>query len=164
MNQHRPRQKRSLGFEALEGRLTLSTGLAMASPHTHAVVLSRTPGKVQATFKGHTLTDGATQMIPDLTGKIGHDQFTGSGSATISNKIVQGGEVSLENSQGNIQLSLGLASVTHAGKRLRQRVPIVITQATGQYAAYAGMTGMLTSWNVPANPNKPSSFSGFVSL
>jgi hypothetical protein len=162
MNRIRPRQKRSLGFEGLEGRLTLSTGLGVASPHTHALVMGRPAGSISATFKGHTTIEGTTQTTPDLTGRIGTDQFTGSGTGTTSGKIVQSGDVSLSNSLGTIQLSLETASVTRAGRRTRQAVPIVVTQATGKYAQYTGSTGMLTTWNVPTNPNATSTFAGFL--
>ncbi len=162
MNKIRPRQKRSLGFEALEGRLTLSTGLAVASPHTHALVMSQK--RIPATFKGHASINGLTEVTPDLTGRIGRDRFTGSGSATLSGTIVQGGDASLSNSQGSIRFSLGIASVTQVGKRTRQKVPIVVTDATGKYASYIGTTGLLTTWNVPTRPNATSTFSGYLSL
>ena len=164
MNQLRPRQKRSLGFEALEGRLTLSTGLAAASPHAHALAMSQTQDQIPATFRGHTSINGSTEETSDLTGRIGHDRFTGSGSATISGTIVQGGDAYLSNSRGSIQFSLGAASVTKVGRRTRQAVPIVVTEATGKYAQFSGTTGLLTTWNVPARANATATFSGFLNM
>ena len=164
MHKIRPRQKRSLAFEALEGRLTMSTGLAVASPHTHALVVSRTAGTIPATFKGHTSINGLTETTPDLTGRIGRDRFTGYGSGTVSGTIVQNGDVYLSNSQGSIQLSLGTASVTQVGRRSRQEVPVVVTGSTGKYASYTGTTGLLTTWNVPARPNAIATFSGYFNM
>ena len=164
MNKIRPRQKRSPSFEALEGRLTLSTGLAVASPHTHALVRSLAQHRITATFKGHASIGGATPVIPDLTGRIGHDLFSGNGSATFSGNLLQGGDVYLSNSQGSLHLQLGTASVIGVGKRSKQRVPLVVVGATGRYAQLTGMTGMVTTWNVPANPNRTSTFSGFFDL
>ncbi len=163
MNRICPRQKRSLGFEALEGRLTLSTGLAVASPHTHALVVTRAAGTIPATFKGHTTINGSTETTPDLTGRIGRDRFSGYGSATLSGTIVQVGDAYLSNSQGTIHFTLETASVTQVRRRTRQSVPIVITEATGKYASYIGATGLLKTWNVPARPNATSTFSGYFS-
>ncbi len=162
MNPIRRRQNRSLRFEAIEGRLTMSTGLAIASPHAHVVDMSRSPGTVPASFKGHTSIEGGSELTPDLTGRIGKARLTGYGSATISGTIVEGGDAYLSNSQGSIQLTLGSDSVTQVGKRTRQRVPVVVTEATGSYAQYVGTTGLLTTWNVPAKPNASSSFSGYL--
>jgi hypothetical protein len=164
MNKIRLKQKRSLSLEVLEGRLTLSTGLAMVSPHTHALVRSLTQHKIRATFKGHTSINGSTEVTPDLTGRIGNDRFTGYGSGTTSNNIVQSGDVFLSNSQGSLHLQLGTASVIRVRKRLRQKVPVVVLESTGKYAQLTGMTGLLTTWNVPASPNRTSTFSGFLDL
>ncbi len=162
MNSIRPRQNRTPAFESLEGRLALSTGLAVASPHAHAPDMARPAGSISATFKGHTTTDGSTETTPDLTGRIGTDRFTGSGSSTTSGKIVQGGEADLSNSQGTIQFRLESASVSQVAHRTRQAVPIVVTEATGKYAPYVGSTGELTTWNVPARSGATSTFSGYI--
>jgi hypothetical protein len=159
VNKIRPKQKRSLNLEVLEGRLTLSAGLAVASPHTHALVRNLAPHKITATFKGHASLDGSTPVIPDLTGRIGHDLFSGNGSATFSGNLLQGGDVYLSNSQGSLHLQLGTA----VGKHPRQKVPIVVVEATGAYAQFTGMSGVLTSWNVPARPGAISKFSGYIS-
>jgi hypothetical protein len=164
MNKIRPKQKRSLSLEVLEGRLTLSTGLAVTSPHTHALVRSLTQHKIQAAFKGHTSINGQTELIPDLTGRIGNNRFTGYGTGTISNNIVQSGDVYLSNSQGSLHLQFGTASVIQVGKRSRQEVPVVVLESTGKDARLTGMTGMLTTWNIPASPNRTSTFSGFLDL
>jgi hypothetical protein len=144
--------------------LTLSTGLAMPSPYTDALALSGGHGKIKATFKGQTTINGSTEVVPDLTGRIGNQQFSGYGSGTTSDNIVQSGEVFLSNSQGSIQLQLGTASVTRVRRRIRQRVPILVQQATGQYAQWAGLTGQLTTWNTPSRPNATASFSGYLEL
>ena len=162
MNRIRPRQKRSLNVEALEGRLTLSAGLAMASPHAHTLSMSRPAGSIPASFEGHTTIVGSTETTPDLTGRIGKDRFAGSGSTTTSGTIVQGGNADLSNSEGTIQFTLGTASVTKVGKSSRQDVPIVVVKATGTWAQYAGATGMLTTWNVPDRPHGTSTFSGYL--
>jgi hypothetical protein len=164
MKKIRPKQKRSLSLEVLEGRLTLSTGLAVASPHTHALVRGLTHGGIPVSFRGHTSTSGSTQTTPDLTGRIGHDRFTGSGSATVSGAAVLGGDVYLSNSQGNLHLKLDPGSFTQVGRRQRQEVPFVVVQATGKYASFIGATGVGTAWNVPANPKRTSTYSGFVEL
>ena len=164
MNMIRRRRKSSFSIEALEGRLTLSTGLAAPSPHAHAMVMHASSGQIRATFKGHTSINGSTESTPDLTGKIGPDRFTGYGSGTTSNNIVQSGEVFLSNSQGSIQLQLGTASVSHIRKKIRQKVPILIQQSTGKYAQWSGLSGVLTTWNTPSRPKAISTFSGFLSL
>jgi hypothetical protein len=164
MNLIRRRQNRSLGLEALEGRLTLSAVLSVASPHAHASVMVRTPGSILAVFKGHTSIDGTTEVTPDLTGRVGTDRFTGHGSTTISGTIVESGDAYLSNGQGSIHFTLGAASVTQHGKKTRQSVPLLIVGSTGKYASFTGKTGVLTTWHVPANPNKPSTFGGYFSM
>jgi hypothetical protein len=162
MNRIRPRQKRSLGFEALEGRLTMSTGLAIASPLTHTLAVGKAEKQIPASFKGHASIDGSSEVTPDLTGRIGREHLTGYGLATLSGTIVEGGDAYLSNNQGSLQFSLGSASVTDVGKRTRQKVPIVVTEATGAFAQYIGTTGLLTTWNVPSNPDATSNFSGHL--
>jgi hypothetical protein len=160
VNKIRPRQKRSLNLEVLEGRLTLSTGLAVPSPHTHALVRNQAQHRITATFTGHASIDGSTQVIPDLTGKIGPALFTGNGSATVSGNTLQSGDAFLSNSQGSVHLQLGTA----VGKHPRQKVPIVVAEATGAYAQFTGLSGVLTKWNVPARAGAISRFSGYLSM
>jgi hypothetical protein len=160
VNKIRPKQKRSLNLEVLEGRLTLSTGLALAAPHTHALVRSLAQHKIVATFRGHTSFNGSTPVIPDLTGRVGNDSFTGNGSATVAGNVLQGGDVFLGNSQGSLHLQLGTA----VGKHPRQKIPIVVVEATGKYAQLTGLTGILTKYNVPARPGAISTFSGNLNI
>jgi hypothetical protein len=81
-----------------------------------------------------------------------------------SAKICQGGDVYLSNSQGTLHLKLGAGSITGVGKHSKQEVPILVQQATGKYARLNGTTGLLTTWNIPANPNRLSNFSGYLSM
>jgi hypothetical protein len=164
MNRIRPRQKRSLRFEALEGRLALSTGMGVGvvSHQAHVLVKSAAPRQVQVpvSFKGQVSVSGSTVTTTNLTGKIGRDHFTGHGTGTISGKIFQGGNVYLSNSNGSVFLKLS----TQAGKGTRQTIAFVALEATGKYAPYAGKTGTLTTWNIPARPNATATFSGVFTL
>lgn len=143
MNKIRRTQKRSLGFESLEGRLTLST---------------TTPFN----FHGHAFTSGSTESIPDLAGTIGNKRFTGSGSATTAGTLVEGGNAHLTSPQGSLDLQFGSGTFTQVGRRQRQQVPVTIVKATGAYASFTGATGMGTTWNVPASSKQLSTFSGFI--
>jgi len=162
MNRIRARQKRTPSFEALEGRLVLSTGVISLQPH--ALVMSQTQRQVSVSFKGHTFVNGSTVTITGLTGTFGRDRLSGSGTGTTSGPIFQGGDVYLSNKQGTIHLTLFPATVTQVGKRTRQTVAVVALDATGKYAPYTGSPGDLTTWNVPARPNASASFSGFFNL
>ena len=166
MNRIRPRQKRTPRFEALEGRLVLSTGMGMGviSHHAHALVRSQAQRQVPASFRGHVSVSGSTVTTTNLTGTIGRDRFTGSGTGTMSGTIFQGGDVYLSNKQGTIHLRLSPATVTQVGKRIRQTVAVVALDATGKYAPYTGSPGTLTTWNVPARPNATASFSGVFTI
>jgi hypothetical protein len=126
--------------------------------------MSRSPGSIPATFRGHTLINGTTQTIPDLTGRIGKDRFTGNGSATVSGIIVESGDANLNNSQGSIHFILEAASVTQHGRKTKQTVPILIVGATGKYASLTGKTGLLNAWRVPPNPSKASLFGGYLNM
>ena len=168
MNRNRARQKRTPKFEALEGRLVLSTGMAtgVISHHAHALVRSQPQRQVPASFRGHVSVSGSTVTTTNLTGTIGSDHFTGSGTGTTSGTIFQGGDVYLSNKQGTIHLRLSPASVTQVGvrKRIRQTVAVVALDATGKYAPFIGSPGSLTTWNVPARPNATASFSGVFTI
>jgi hypothetical protein len=166
MNRNRARQKRTPKFEALEGRLVLSTGMAMGviSHPAHALVRSQPQRQVPASFSGHTSVSGSTVTTTNLTGTIGRDHFTGSGTGTTSGTIFQGGDVYLSNKQGTIHLKLSPATVTQVGKRIRQTVAVVALDATGKYAPFIGSPGSLTTWNVPARPNATASFSGVFTI
>jgi hypothetical protein len=164
MNKNRRTQKRSLRFEALEGRFTLSTGLTTASSYAHAMVMSRIQRTIPFNFRGHTSTSGATLTIPDLAGTIGNVRFTGYGSATTSGIQVVGGDAYLTSKQGGLHLKFETGSFTQVARRQRQSVPFVIVEATGKYSSYVGATGMGTTWSVPANPKRISTFSGVLDL
>ena len=98
---------------------------------------------------------GSTVTITNLTGTIGKDHFTGSGTGTISGTIFTGGYVYLSNSKGSVTLKLSPATVTQVGKRIeangRVSSPVM---PTGKYAPYTGNTGTLTTWNIPARAQR----------
>lgn len=171
MNRIRPRQKRSLRFEALEGRLVLSAGIGTTgalSAQAHVLVKNSAPRQVQVPvfFKGLVFMSGSTVTTTNLTGTIGNDHFTGSGTGTISGKTTgtisrktfEGGDVYLNNGNGSVTLRLS----PQAGKSARQTIAFVALNATGKYAQYAypGNTGTLTIWNIPARSNATATFRG----
>jgi len=119
---------------------------------------------VPVSFRGHVSASGSTVTTTNLTGTIGRDHFTGSGTGTTSGTIFQGGYVYLSNSKGSVTLQLSPATVTQVGKRTRQSVAIVAVRSTGKYAQYAGNTGTLTTWNIPARPNATATFSGVFNV
>ena len=162
MNRIRARQKRTPSFEALEGRLVLSTGVISLQPH--ALVMSQTQRQVSVSFKGHTFVNGSTVTITGLTGTFGRDRLSGSGTGTTSGPIFQGGDVYLSNKQGTIHLKLSPATVTHVRKQVRQTVAMVALDCTGNYAQYTGSPGKLTSLNVPIRRSATASFSGVFTI
>jgi len=156
-------RRRPITFEALEGRLALSTGvgIAAASHHAHAVVMSQTQRTLPASFRGHVeLINGTEMLTTNLRGTIGPDHFTGSGTGTVSGRQFMGGTVSLSNSKGSIELGLGSAYTVKVMSHTRQKVNLVVLSGTGKYAAYVGATGVLNTWNTPARPPGNASFSG----
>jgi hypothetical protein len=164
MKRIRSKHQRPVGFEALEGRLALSAGVgtAAASHHAHAVVMSQTQKTIPASFKGQVqIINGTEMMTTNLRGTIGTDHFTGSGTGTVAGKRFQGGEVDLSNGKGSIQLGLGSSVVVKVRKSSRKEVPVVVVAANGKYAPYAGITGTLTTWSVPARNRASASFGGF---
>ncbi len=166
MNRIRARQKRTPRFEALEGRLLLSTGMGtgVISHQAHALVMSQPQRQVSASFRGHVTISGSTVTTTGLTGTIGRDHFTGSGTGTTSGTIFQGGYVYLSNSKGTITLRLSPATVTQVGKRIKQTVAAVAVDATGKYSQYTGSPGELTTWNIPARPKATASFAGAFTI
>ena len=146
MTRIRSKRQRSVGFEALEGRLALSAGMgaAVASHHAEVVVLRQTQKSIPASFKGHAqIVNGSELVTTGLTGTIGKDHFTGSGTGSVSGTQFEGGSVYLSNSKGTIQLSLGAAFVVKVRKSTRQEVSAVVVAASGKYASYVGMPGTL---------------------
>jgi len=140
--------------------------MGLISRHAHALVRSQAQRQVPASFKGQVSVSGTTVTTTNLTGTIGRDHFTGSGTGTTSGIIFQGGDVYLSNKQGTIHLKLGPATVTQVGvhKRIRQTVAVVALDATGKYAPFIGSPGQLTTWNVPTRPNATASFSGVFTI
>jgi hypothetical protein len=167
MTRIRSRQRRCLGFEALEGRLALSAGMgtAVASHHAALAAAKLTQTSIPASFKGHVQALSASELaVTGLKGTIGKDHFTGSGTGTEAGKQFEGGNVFLSNSAGSVQLQLSPAFVVKVGRSSKQEVSMVVVAATGKYASYIGITGTVTTWNVPAKPSASASFSGSFKL
>ena len=166
MNRIRPKKKLSPSFEALEGRLALSTGVEVITHPAHVLVKSPAHRQVPFSFKGHVSVSGSTVTITKLTGTIGRDHFTGSGTGKTSGTIFQGGYVYLNNSKGRVTLQLSPATVTQVGKRTRQSVAVVAVESSGKYDPYTGNgnTGTLTTWNIPVQLKATATFSGVLHL
>ena len=166
MTRTRSQRRRHVGFEALEGRLALSTGVGTgttaASLHAELVQKSKAPATTPASFKGHVQISGSKLAVTNLTGTIGNAHFTGNGTGKATGKQFAGGTVFLSNSMGTIDLRLSPVFVVKVGKSSKQEVSITVVSASHNYAQYAGKTGTLTNWNVPAKPSGPASFSGFL--
>ena len=75
------------------------------------VHMSQIQKTIPASFKGHVQLVGTELMTTNLTGTIGTDHFTGSGTGTVVGKQFEGGNVYLSNSKGTIQFSLGPAVI-----------------------------------------------------
>jgi hypothetical protein len=166
MKRIRSKRQRRVGFEALEGRLALSAGVGMAVASHHAEILARPQIQkaIPASFRGHAQVIGNKLVTTNLTGTIGRDRFTGSATGTLTGKLFEGGEVSLSNSQGSVEFSLGAAFVVKVGRTAtKQEVSLVAVGASGKYAPYLGTTGTLTTWNLPSRPGASASFSGTLS-
>jgi hypothetical protein len=157
------RRQRHPGFEALEGRLALSTGMGIpVSAHHAAVVMSQTVKSIPASFTSRVqILNSSELMTSNLKGKIGTAHFTGYATGTVAGLQFEGGSVYLSNNKGTVQLSLGPAFVVKAGKHPKQAVDVGVVQSSGKYLAYAGRAGVLTTWNVPARPNAIANFSGY---
>ncbi len=161
----RPKRQHSVGFEALEGRLALSTGVAVASPHIHeAIVRASSQRSIPASFKGRVSISGSTLTTTNLRGHIGNDQFTGYSTGMEVGKQFEGGNVYLSNSKGSIQLGLGPSYTVSVGKKTTQTFSITVVGVTGKYAPYATSTATVTRWNIPDKPNATASFSAIFTL
>jgi hypothetical protein len=164
MTRIRPKRQRTVGFEALEGRLALSTGMAIASPHAHQAIVRALRRSIAASFKGQVSITGTTLSATNLHGHLGPDQLTGYGTGTEVGTQFEGGQVYLSNSQGTIQLGLGPTFLTRSGRAKTKTFAISIEAATGKYAAFATSTGRITKWNVPNTPNATGSFSAVFQI
>jgi hypothetical protein len=140
-------------------------GTAVAPHHAEIVARRQTPSSIPASFKGHVHINGTNLTTTNLKGTIGRDRFSGSGTGTTVNKVFQGGTVSLNNNSGSVEFSLSAAFVVKTGRKTtKQEVTLTAVNATGKYAPYVGMTGTLTTWNVPAKPSAFASFSGSLKI
>jgi hypothetical protein len=160
----RPKRQRNVGFEALEGRLALSTALAPASPHLHAAVVRAAQHKVPASFKGRVSISGSALTTTNLTGHIGPDRFTGYGTGTVLGTQFQGGDVYLSNANGTIHLGLSPFFVKHVGRAKTRTFAITVIDATGKYTSFADTTGTVTRWKVPARQNAQANVTGVFNL
>ena len=84
-------------------------------------------------------------------------------SSDLHDSLVKGTTLQL-GLYGLALLELGAAVVLNPGKKHpRQNVAVVVADATGiKYGPFAGSTGILTTWNVPAKPNATATFAGFL--
>jgi hypothetical protein len=164
MTRIRQARKRSVGFEALEGRLALSAGVSAAPSHIHAAAVRAIQHKLQASFKGIVSISGSQLNTMNLNGHIGPDRLSGYGTGTIANNQFQGGDAYLSNSLGSVHLRLSPFYVERVGKVKTRTFAISIVDATGKYAQFTTSTGHLTRWNVPARQNAQASFSGVFTL
>jgi hypothetical protein len=157
MTRIRSKRQHHVSFEALEGRLALSTGVGtgMAAASLH-VDTSSPKATISASFRGRVQVNGSKLTVTGLTGTIGKTRFSGYGTGTATGTQFAGGTVYLSNSTGSIVLSLGPTE----GKAPRQKVSVKVVAVSHNYAQYAGATGTLTKWSVPARPNAIASFSG----
>ena len=159
MTRIRPKRQRAVGFEALEGRLALSTGMAVASPHVHHAIVRAAQRSVPASFTGRVSTDGPTLTTTNQRGHIGPDRFTGSASGTEVGKDFQRGDVNVSNSQGAIQLQLSPFYTERVGRKTTNTFGITVVSATGKYLPYLTSAGRITRWNVPDKPNATATVS-----
>jgi hypothetical protein len=164
MTRIRRKRQRNVGFEALEGRLVLSTGMSAASPHIHDAIVRASQRTVRASFKGRVAINGSTLTTRNLNGHIGPDHFRGYGTGTEVNNQFQGGTVYLSNNKGTIELGLSPLYSIKVGKATTKTFSITVLSATGQYAPYVIATGTVTRWNVPARPNAVATISGFFTV
>jgi hypothetical protein len=160
----RPKRQRNVGFEALEGRLALSTGMVVAPPGVHHALARASMHSIPASFKGQVSINGSTLSTTNLHGHIGPDHLTGYGTGTQVGKQFEGGEVFLSNSQGSIQLGLSPTFVIRVGKSKSRTFAITVESATGKYAQFAASTGTITKWNVPDRPNATASFAAVFNI
>jgi hypothetical protein len=109
MNRNRSQRQRPISFEALEGRLALSTGMGIAAVAHRGHALVMNPSHVPASFKAHVQINGTTLTVTNLRGRIGTDHMTGSGTGTVAGKQFEGGTISLSNNLGSVELELGSA-------------------------------------------------------
>jgi hypothetical protein len=167
MTRIRSKRQRPLGFEALEGRLALSAGMGMAAASHRAalLVMSQAQTTIPASFKGHVqIVNGSILVITNLSGTIGKNHLTGFATGTVVGTQFQGGDVYLSNGPGNVHLKLGPAFVVNVGKSSKQEVSVIAVSASGKYAKYAGITGFLTTWSIPANPKAFATVAGFFNV
>jgi hypothetical protein len=155
MAQVRSKRQRPLNLEALEGRLTLSSGIgtAVAAHQAGLAHVSQMQKTVKASFTGRVQVAGTLLTTNNLKGNIGPDHFTGTGHVTNVNNHYENGSVNLHNSKGTIDFALIPGSYIKVGKTMQQQVNLLVVGATGKYASYLGLTGTVTKWNVPAKQN-----------
>src|SRR5262245_20843335 len=133
MTRIRPKRQWSVGFEALEGRLTLSSGMTLASPCVREAIVRAIQRRIPASFQGRVSITGSTLTITTLTGKIGTGRFIGSASGTVAGTVFQSGNVFLSNKHGSVQLALETAQVVKVGRSSRQVIPTVVVAASLRY-------------------------------
>jgi hypothetical protein len=166
MTRIRLKQQRRLGFEALEARLALSTGMGMSATfhHTEIAHVSQTQTSLKASFTGRAQLTASTIAINNLKGTIGPDHFTGTFNGTKAGTHFLGGTVFLHNSAGTITYSLTPGSVVKVGKSSKQQYNFVAVEGTGKYASFVGATGNLTKLTVPAKKSGPASIQGTLHI
>jgi hypothetical protein len=145
------RARRSLQFEPLERRVTMSAAL------THAAVVPAAAHLVP--IKG-TFTGGSTSFVsaPDiisiggLSGNLGVVPLNGSVGGQISGHRFVSGFIQLSNPQGTLVADLGRGTLKCSGKTEQLKLLAIVTQGTGSYSDVAGTVGTARFQLTPATP------------
>ncbi len=132
------RARRSLQFESLEQRVTMSAGLTGAA----GVRAAAHTAPVGGTFTGGSTSLSSSSLlgIGGLNGDLGKVQFNGTVGGQISGHRFESGFLQLSNSEGTLVADLGRGTLRGRGTGLL-RVLVVVTQGTADYSDVAGAVG-----------------------
>jgi hypothetical protein len=146
--------RRSLQFETLEQRVTMSTGLAHPGVAVAAQKFVPIPGNLTG-GSSRLLTGTNIVLVGGLSGKLGRVQFRAFANLEVSGDNLLNGELHLSNSQGTLLVNLEPGKLVNHGKGEQLKVVMIVGQCTGPYAAVEGASGTatlkLTSSKSPTN-------------
>lgn len=142
----RRRVRRCVGFESLEGRLALASGLSAAALSPAALVGSASTSRVNGALRGsiQLMKNSNTVMFTNMRGTLDGSSLSGSGRGFILMSQFRFALLEFQGREGSVSLVLGQAPIRQSGASGVITVPFTVRNgSTGKFAKLDGGTGTI---------------------
>ncbi len=150
--------RRSLQFDALEQRVTMSVVLSLPAAGAMAARQLVVNGNLQGGES--SIIPGTNDVVMGgFNGKLGKVQLQSTLYGQVSGNRLLDGSVHLFNSQGTILAELGPGKLVKSGKSEQLKVGMTFQTATGAYNQVEGSAGIVTILLTPGKSKAKAAMS-----